>query len=108
MATTPKGPSESLNKEFRRAINNFKASAKLTKLEQQDYETMTLEKFQVEMANLQRKQASKRQLIFMRRLEPFIETIQAYGKAIDVFANTSEVLSFIWVRLRSRICTLLY
>ncbi|KAL2206930.1 hypothetical protein CC79DRAFT_1358704 [Sarocladium strictum] len=100
MATNNESPSESLDRDFRRAISNFKASSKLTEAEQHECSHTTLEKFETSMAILQRQQAQTRQLQFMRRLEPFIETIKAYGKAIDVFANTSEILSFIWGPMR--------
>jgi hypothetical protein len=98
MATNNEDPSGSLDKDFCRAIANFEASAKLTDSEKQEFRHTTLEKFQAAMASLQTRQAQTKKLQFMNRLEPFIETITEYGKAIDVFSNTSEVLSFIWVR----------
>ena len=102
MTTSQEDSSISLEKDFRRAIAKFEAAAKLTESEQQECRQMTLQKLQVRMASLQNQQARTRQLLFMKRLEPFIETISAYGQAIDVFANTSEVLAFIWVRLLNR------
>lgn len=102
MTTSQEDSSISLENDFRRAIAKFEASAKLTESEQQECRQMTLQKLQVRMASLQHQQARTRQLLFMKRLEPFIETISAYGQAIDVFANTSEVLAFIWVRLLNR------
>ncbi|KAI0376807.1 hypothetical protein F5Y04DRAFT_273551 [Hypomontagnella monticulosa] len=87
----------SVEREFNQALENFKASAELSEEELQSFQFTKIEDVQASMMTLQRQQSKSKRLRYMRRLEPFFNTMVEYGKVIEVFVNTSEMLAFIWV-----------
>jgi len=42
-------------------------------------------------------------MAYMKRLDPFLQTMEQYGKVINVFVNISSVVAFIWVCIISSI-----
>jgi hypothetical protein len=97
MSATSLDPS--LEGELLEAVNQFKATAGLSKDELQDFQFTKLEDVQAAMITLQQRQSQSKKLRFMRRLSPFLETIEEYGKVIDIFVQTPDVLAFVWVML---------
>ncbi|KAI2633104.1 hypothetical protein GGS26DRAFT_555304 [Hypomontagnella submonticulosa] len=82
--------------EFLAALDRFKRSADLTKKEEDDFRMTSLEDLRDCVRTIQRDQEQSRKMMYMKRLEPFLETMQQYGKVLDVFVNTSEIVAFIW------------
>jgi len=80
---------------FERALNEFKKE--LTKKDQDIFKNTTLDGLKKCIGELQKKQHSSRRLRNLNRLKPFIEAIEQYGKVVTIFANTNEILAFVWV-----------
>ncbi|KAI0376441.1 hypothetical protein F5Y04DRAFT_210207 [Hypomontagnella monticulosa] len=90
------GNPTSLQSEFLIALNRFKRSAKLTTKEEDDFRMTSLEDLRDCIRTIQRDQEQNKKLMYMKRLDPFLQTMEQYGKVLDVFVNTSEVVAFIW------------
>jgi hypothetical protein len=80
---------------FERALNEFKKDLK--KKDQVLFKNTTLDDLKKCIGELQKKQHSSRRLQNLNRLKPFIEAIDQYGKVVTIFANTNEILAFVWV-----------
>ena len=80
---------------FERALNEFKKDLK--KKDQDLFKNTTLDGLKKCIGELQKKQHSSRRLQNLNRLKPFIEAIDQYGKVVTIFANTNEILAFVWV-----------
>ncbi|RYP30902.1 hypothetical protein DL767_006034 [Monosporascus sp. MG133] len=79
---------------FELALEAFKAS-----LKRNDREKFANVKFQDlldEMDKIQRDQQPKRRAKNLARLRPFLEAMEQFGKVIEVFTNTSEMVAFVW------------
>ena len=83
---------------FHLALEDFKKRSRLGPEELQAFETTRLHELRSAIATIQREQESKRRLRYMRRLEPFLQTMEQYGKVVEVFVNTSDIVAFLWVR----------
>ena len=89
--------SSSAEREFLDALEAFKTSAGLSAEELQDFQFSTLTDLQSTIGMIQQEQSRTRTLRYSKRLEPFLKTIEEYGKVIEVFVNSSQMLAFIWV-----------
>ncbi|XDG08069.1 hypothetical protein ABKA04_007684 [Annulohypoxylon sp. FPYF3050] len=94
--TSNVGPATDILGEFEQVVRDFKLNANLTQNELQDFQFTKLEDVQKAMVDLQKKQSEDKRLRYMKRLEPFLETMSEYGKVIEVFVNASEILAFVW------------
>jgi hypothetical protein len=81
--------------EFSRVLTSFTQS--LTEEQQDDFRFSTLEDLQTVINTIQKKQGSERKMQNLTRLKSFLEAMEQYGYVIEVFLNTSEFISFIWV-----------
>ena len=70
---------------------------KLTPTEQADFQFSTLGDLQNALKNIQENQLKKRHLQCLIRIKPFLESMEQYGKVIEVFLNTTNILAFVWV-----------
>lgn len=84
---------------FRDSIKNFKATAGLTQAELQDFSHTTLDDLRQCIATIQNDQRASRKLRYLKRLGPFLDTMERYGKIIEVFLNVSDVIAFVWVSI---------
>ncbi|KAI1777216.1 hypothetical protein F4818DRAFT_409587 [Hypoxylon cercidicola] len=82
--------------EFRAALDNFKRTARLTKTEEAEFQITSLKELQDCVQTIQKDQERKKRMMYMKRLDPFLQTMEQYGKVIDVFVNSSELLAFVW------------
>jgi hypothetical protein len=80
---------------FERALENFKGTLK--NKEKNNFKLTTVEDLQQAIGELQQKQLSERRLRNMNRLKRFVEAMEQYGKVVDVFCNSTELVIFIWV-----------
>jgi tetratricopeptide (TPR) repeat protein len=79
---------------FERALAQFKIGLK--KREQEAFKKTTLSDLKKEIGELQEKQHASRRLQGLHRIQPFLEAMDQFGKAIDIFANTNEIIAYIW------------
>lgn len=87
--TTPSGA-------FQRALSRFKIA--LTPAEENDFRFSSLQDVYDAISKIQQEQTARKELANLNRIGPFLEGIEQYGKIIEVFLNTSNILAFIWVR----------
>ena len=95
ISRTPTMVSNSHVTSFERALNEFKKDLK--KRDQDVFKNTTLDGLKQCIGDLQKKQHSSRRLQNLNRLKPFIEAMEQYGKVVTIFANTNEILAFVWV-----------
>ncbi|GME58775.1 hypothetical protein GTA08_BOTSDO11283 [Neofusicoccum parvum] len=82
---------------FEKAFQDFKNEAGLTPDEEAQFKLTTLEELQKTVQATQLKQESSRRLRYMRRLQIFMDTMDQYGKVIEVFVNAADMVAFIWI-----------
>jgi hypothetical protein len=88
-------PSINMSLVFETALKEFKAG--LTQEEKDDFKATDLGTLKQELSKMQKDQENRRSMMYMRRLEPFLTAMENYGKVIEVFLNTSDILAFVWV-----------
>ncbi|KAK7721312.1 hypothetical protein SLS64_001608 [Diaporthe eres] len=82
--------------EFEIALEDFKKNAQLGPDEIKEFRFADLNSLRSTIKRIQAEQEAKRRMRNMKRLEPFLQTMEQYGHIVDVFVNTSEVLAFVW------------
>jgi hypothetical protein len=82
---------------FQRALDKFRLKSGLTLQELKDMETTTLPDLQKALDVMQKKQKASRSMKHLKRIQPFLDAMRQYIKVVDVFANTSDCVAFIWV-----------
>ena len=82
---------------FQDAIKNFKSTAGLTQAELRDFSQTSLGDLKQCIATIQNDQRASRKLRYLKRLGPFLDTMERYGKIIEVFLNVSDIIAFVWV-----------
>ena len=82
---------------FHAALAEFLKSANLTDAEIEDFRATRLHQLTATIAKIQKEQVSKRRLRYMKRIDPFLKTMEQYGKVVDVLVNTEDIVAFIWV-----------
>ncbi|KAK3988674.1 hypothetical protein QBC44DRAFT_328722 [Cladorrhinum sp. PSN332] len=80
---------------FHIALADFKRTLKDDELVR-SFQGTQLHHLTAEIAKIQQEQASKRRLRYMKRLDPFLKTMEEYGKVVEVFANAQDIVAFIW------------
>ncbi|XXG96436.1 hypothetical protein Hte_002719 [Hypoxylon texense] len=80
---------------FEAALGQFQSELK--KKDRDKFKNTTLKDLTDEVEAIQKKQHSQRRGKNLARLKPFIEAMNQFGKVIEVFANTSEMVAFVWV-----------
>jgi hypothetical protein len=89
--------------DFERAVNSFKKNADLNEAELAAFQLTDLQSLRQEINRIQTKQEKSKKLMYMRRLEPFLKTMDGYGKVLEVFLNSSDFIAFVWVRYLVRL-----
>ncbi|RKL34624.1 hypothetical protein BFJ72_g9356 [Fusarium proliferatum] len=79
---------------FQRALADFQN--RLKPAERQQFKVTTLDELKVTILAIQSQQRSRKKMMHMGRLVPFLEAMEQFGKVIEVFLNVSEVLAFVW------------
>lgn len=80
---------------FQKALGSFIQNLTLSQASQ--FKMTTSEDLKKSILDLQHKQSQKRGgMVNMRKVEGFISAMEQFGKVIEVFANTSEILAFVW------------
>lgn len=86
-----------MTSKFEIALKDFKTG--LTQEEKDDFKMTDLGTLKQVLSKMQKDQENRRSMIYMRRLEPFLTAIETYGKVVEVFLNTSDILAFVWVSM---------
>jgi hypothetical protein len=84
--------------DFERAVEAFKENSALNEAELVDFQLTDLQSLQQAINTIQNQQAKNKRLMYMRRLKPFLDTMEDYGQILKVFLNTSNYIAFVWVR----------
>ncbi|KAF2800245.1 hypothetical protein K505DRAFT_229197 [Melanomma pulvis-pyrius CBS 109.77] len=82
---------------FEKAVDAFKKNAGLSQAEMADFQMTSLHGLKVQIAIIQKDQQKSRKMLFLKRLSPFLDAIEQYGKVLEVFLNTSNFVAYIWV-----------
>lgn len=90
-----------MHADFRRVVEDFKAKAQLTAEELQLFQFNKLGDVTSVLSFIQAEQKQARKQMYMKRLDPFLKTMLEFGKVIDVFVNSSDILAFVWVNIAS-------
>lgn len=80
---------------FHTALKQFKDG--LDHAEKESFKLVKLEDLLGEIDNLQARLLRQRRGRNLARLRHFIEAIDQLGRVVEVFANSSEFVAFVWV-----------
>ncbi|KAI2477453.1 Goodbye domain containing protein [Pyrenophora tritici-repentis] len=81
---------------FERALEEFKKSAGLKQHEITNFQLTSLDDLRCKISDIQNEQRKTKKLVYLKRLGPFLETMEQYGTIIEVFLNISDFVAFIW------------
>jgi hypothetical protein len=79
---------------FKKALESFRK--RLSSEELSQFTNTTYDQLLHELGQLQEKQERNKEMMNLRRLEPFLEGMLYLGRTIEVFLNASDVLCFVW------------
>ncbi|CAI7641662.1 unnamed protein product [Penicillium glandicola] len=79
---------------FERSLEAFKKD--LGKKERDNFKFYELGDLEKCLTQLQAKHRSQRRMQNLNRLKPFIEAMNQFGKVVEIFCNTSEIVPFLW------------
>ncbi|KAJ5426653.1 hypothetical protein N7465_001723 [Penicillium sp. CMV-2018d] len=79
---------------FERSLEAFKKD--LNKKDRDNFKFSTLEDLEQCLTQLQVKHRSQRRMQNLNRLKPFLEAMNQFGKVVEVFCNSSEIVPFLW------------
>ncbi|KAK4867343.1 hypothetical protein LT330_000853 [Penicillium expansum] len=79
---------------FERSLEAFKKD--LNKKERDNFKFSKLEDLEQCLTQLQAKHRSQRRMQNLNRLKPFLEAMNQFGKVVEVFCNSSEIVPFLW------------
>ncbi|CAI7590736.1 unnamed protein product [Penicillium crustosum] len=79
---------------FERSLEVFKKD--LNKKDRDNFKFSTLEDLEKCLTQLQAKHRSQRRMQNLNRLKPFLEAMNQFGKVVEVFCNSSELVPFLW------------
>ena len=98
MAATP----SNVVSTFQRSLDAFKTKAGLSPEELKDFQLTSIDDLRRQIATIQNDQRKSKKMRYLKRLGPFLDTMEQYGKIVEVFLNLSEVVAFIWVCMQRR------
>jgi hypothetical protein len=85
---------------FLAELDVFKRTVGLTEVEEAEFKTTSFASLQDFIRTLQEEQERNGSLMYMKRLEPFLVSMQEYVEVVkvaEVFADISEAISYLWV-----------
>lgn len=80
---------------FNRAHARFRMDLK--KKDQETFRKTTLADLKQCIGEIQDRQHSSRRLQGLNRIQPFLEAVEQFGKVVTIFANSNDVVAFVWV-----------
>jgi hypothetical protein len=79
---------------FAKALDNWRR--RLSDKEQKDYEGTTLNDLKMWIIQTQNRLEATKDNPNMKRLSKFMEAMEQFGRVIEVFANSTVYVAFIW------------
>jgi hypothetical protein len=79
---------------FGKALDNWRR--RLSAKEQMDYEGTSLSDLKMSIIQIQNRLETTKDNPNMKRLSKFMEAMEQFGKVIEVFANSTPYVAFIW------------
>jgi hypothetical protein len=86
---------EQQNGGFHRVLSRFKDN--LSDRYKSEFQSVNISDVYNALDLIQRQQEKKGTLRNLRRLRPFLDAIDQLSKVLDIFINSSEFISYIWV-----------
>ena len=80
----------------RKAIDHLKST--ITPEDVRMFSNTSLEDLWREARKVEQEQGARMDLRFMRRLEPFLRSLESYASVIEVFCQGYAPMAFVWVR----------
>jgi len=68
-----------------------------TAAERAEFQFVTIDDLRKAIDTIQEEQVKGRRLQNLTRIKPFLDLMEEYGKVIEVFLNTNNILAFVWV-----------
>ncbi len=81
---------------IRKALNDFKASIDTN--DAKDFDKSTVQDVWDTARNIERQQVERAQLQNMRRIEPFLQSLEGYASVMDTFCQGFSPMAWVWVR----------
>jgi hypothetical protein len=72
---------------FQKSLDGFKAKAGLSQDELKEFQLTTLNDLKLQISIIQGDQRKSKKLRYLKRLAPFLDTMEQYGKIVEVFLN---------------------
>lgn len=82
---------------FQKSLDAFKINAGLSQAEITDFQMTSLNDLKLQISVIQNDQRKSKKMLYLRRLGPFLDAMEQYGRIIEVFLNVSDIVAFIWV-----------
>lgn len=79
-----------------KALDQLKST--LTPEDVRMFSNTSLEALWTEARKVEQEQGARLELRFMRRLEPFLRSLESYASVIEVFCQGYAPMAFVWVR----------
>ncbi|OCL11999.1 hypothetical protein AOQ84DRAFT_421718 [Glonium stellatum] len=79
---------------FEKALKAFQS--RLTASERAQCRVTTLDDLKVTILTIQAEQRVRKEMMHMGRIRSFLEAMEHFGKVIEVFLNTTNILAFVW------------
>ena len=79
-----------------KAISQLKST--LTPEDVRTFSNTSLEDLWREARRIEHDQGARMDLRFMRRIEPFLRSLESYASVIEVFCQGYPPMAFVWVR----------
>ena len=80
----------------KKALDQLKSS--LTAEDVRTFSNTSLEDLWREARKIEKEQAARLDLRFMRRVERFVRSLESYAGVIEVFCQGYSPMAFVWVR----------
>ncbi len=84
----------------KKALDQLKST--LTAEDAHMFSNTSLEDLWREVRKVEHEQGARLDLRFMRRLEPFLRSLESYAGVIEVFCQGYAPMAFVWVRWNPR------
>jgi hypothetical protein len=74
--------------------------------ERAQFDVATLDDLKVTILTIQAEQRARKGMMHMGRIQSFLEAMEQFGKVIEVFLNTANMLAFVWgpIKLLLLVC----
>jgi len=83
------------SKVFEDALSDFRKG--LSKKEIVQFQWVDFKDVEETIRGIEHDQKMKKKMQNLARIKPFLEGMKQYGKIIEVFLNTSNIIAYIWV-----------